>query len=169
MQTLHCGMWDLGLWPGLQPGSPALRVWSLSHLESPHWEVPMLLSLDWFFALLLKWICHRLRHHFFLALQWQCLTCCLRAPSLEEFELSSKGLWQDNILGNCVWGLCKRHVLPRSQPASQECWHSIRWFSIALAWGIYLCVADILRSPSYKDEISVSLDLGYPHLLPIGE
>ena len=26
-----CGMWDLVPWPGIKPGPPALRIWSLSH------------------------------------------------------------------------------------------------------------------------------------------
>ena len=28
--TLSCGMWDLVPWPGIEPGLPALGVWSLS-------------------------------------------------------------------------------------------------------------------------------------------
>ena len=28
---LSCGMWDLVLWPGIKPGSPALGTWCLSH------------------------------------------------------------------------------------------------------------------------------------------
>ena len=31
MQTLSSGMWHLVSWPGINPGSPALRAWSLSH------------------------------------------------------------------------------------------------------------------------------------------
>lgn len=34
---------------------------------------------------------------------------------------------------------------------------------------VYLCVVDILMSPSYKEEVSPSLDLGHQHLLPIGK
>ena len=67
MWTLHSGMWDLGPWPGLQPRPPALRVWSLCHLEHHRTrhcrEVPVLLSLVCFFPLLLQWICQSLRHH----------------------------------------------------------------------------------------------------------
>ena len=29
--SLSCSMWDLVPWPGIEPGAPALRVWSLSH------------------------------------------------------------------------------------------------------------------------------------------
>ena len=38
LQTLRGSTWDLVSWPGMEPGSPALRAWSL-----PHWttrEVP---------------------------------------------------------------------------------------------------------------------------------
>ena len=28
---LNCSMWDLVSWPGIKPGTPALRAWSLSH------------------------------------------------------------------------------------------------------------------------------------------
>lgn len=28
---LICSMWDLVSWPGIKPGTPALRTWSLSH------------------------------------------------------------------------------------------------------------------------------------------
>ena len=34
------GMWDLDLWPGIEPGPPALGVWSLSYRTSR--EVPVL-------------------------------------------------------------------------------------------------------------------------------
>ena len=30
MQTLSCSMWDLVPWPGVEPGPPALRAWSLN-------------------------------------------------------------------------------------------------------------------------------------------
>ena len=36
--TLGCGMWDLVPWLGMEPGSPALGVWSLSHWTTG--EVP---------------------------------------------------------------------------------------------------------------------------------
>ena len=29
--SLICGLWDLVPWPGIEPGSPALGTWSLSH------------------------------------------------------------------------------------------------------------------------------------------
>ena len=29
--TLSCGMWDLVPWPGIDPGTPALGVWNISH------------------------------------------------------------------------------------------------------------------------------------------
>ena len=29
--TLSCGMWDLVPWSGIEPGSPALGAWSISH------------------------------------------------------------------------------------------------------------------------------------------
>ena len=38
VQTLHCGMWDLVPRPGIEPGTPALGVWSLSHWTTR--EVP---------------------------------------------------------------------------------------------------------------------------------
>ena len=38
--SLSCGMWDLVLWPGIEPGPPALGVWSLSHWITR--EVPYL-------------------------------------------------------------------------------------------------------------------------------
>ena len=38
MQSLSCGMWDLVLWPGIKPGPPAFRAWSLSHWTTR--EVP---------------------------------------------------------------------------------------------------------------------------------
>ena len=31
MQTLGCGMWDIGPWPGVRPGSPVLGMQSLSY------------------------------------------------------------------------------------------------------------------------------------------
>ena len=31
MQTLSCSMWALVPWPGIEPGPPVLRAWSLSH------------------------------------------------------------------------------------------------------------------------------------------
>ena len=31
MQTLSCSLWDLVPWPGMEPGPPVLRVWSLLH------------------------------------------------------------------------------------------------------------------------------------------
>ena len=31
MQSLSCSMWDLVPWSGIEPGLPALGVWSLSH------------------------------------------------------------------------------------------------------------------------------------------
>ena len=30
-QTRSCGVWDLVLWPGIEPGLSALGVWNLSH------------------------------------------------------------------------------------------------------------------------------------------
>ena len=38
MQTLSCGLWDLVLWPGIEPRNPALGAWSLSHRTTR--EVP---------------------------------------------------------------------------------------------------------------------------------
>ena len=29
--SLSCSIWNLVPWPGIEPGAPALRVWSLSH------------------------------------------------------------------------------------------------------------------------------------------
>ena len=29
--NFSCGMWDLVPWPGIEPGPPEFRVWSLSH------------------------------------------------------------------------------------------------------------------------------------------
>ena len=43
MQTPSCSMWDLVPWPGMEPGPPALGVWSLSHGTT--WEVPVLTFL----------------------------------------------------------------------------------------------------------------------------
>ena len=37
MQTLNCGMWDLDLWPGIEPWPPTLGVRSLSYWTA--WEV----------------------------------------------------------------------------------------------------------------------------------
>ena len=39
MQSLSCGMWDLVSWPGIETGSPALGVRSLSHWTTR--EVPL--------------------------------------------------------------------------------------------------------------------------------
>ena len=39
--SLSCSMWDLVPWPGIEPGAPALRVWSLSH-----WTTREVLSND---------------------------------------------------------------------------------------------------------------------------
>ena len=39
--TLSCGLWDLALWPEIEPGPRALGVWSLSHRntrETPQCE-----------------------------------------------------------------------------------------------------------------------------------
>ena len=36
MWTLTCGMWDLVLWPGIEPKPPALGDWSLSHWIKSH-------------------------------------------------------------------------------------------------------------------------------------
>ena len=41
MPGLSCGMWDLVPWPGIEPGSPVLETWSLSHWTTR--EVPKLL------------------------------------------------------------------------------------------------------------------------------
>ena len=30
-KIISCGMWNLVSWPGIEPGPPALRAWSLSH------------------------------------------------------------------------------------------------------------------------------------------
>ena len=38
--TLSCGIWDLVPWPGIEPGSPALGVQSLSHWSTR--EVPLM-------------------------------------------------------------------------------------------------------------------------------
>ena len=40
MWILRCSMWDLVPWPGIEPGSPALGAWSLSHWTTR--EVPLL-------------------------------------------------------------------------------------------------------------------------------
>ena len=42
--VFNCGMWDLVPWPGMQPGSPALEAWSLSHWTTR--EVPGSCHLD---------------------------------------------------------------------------------------------------------------------------
>ena len=39
MRTLSCGMWDLVLWPGIEPHPPALGAWSVSHWTTR--EVPI--------------------------------------------------------------------------------------------------------------------------------
>ena len=39
MLGLSCGMWDLVPWPGIEPESPALGAWSLSHRTTR--EVPI--------------------------------------------------------------------------------------------------------------------------------
>ena len=42
---LSCGVQDLVLWPGIEPGSPAFRAWSLNHWTTM--EAPPLKALDW--------------------------------------------------------------------------------------------------------------------------
>ena len=41
--TLSCGRWDLILWPGIKPATPAMGAWSLSHW-TPR-EVPEFIGL----------------------------------------------------------------------------------------------------------------------------
>ena len=38
-ETVSCGMWDLVPWPGIEPGPPALGLWSLSHYTTR--EIPL--------------------------------------------------------------------------------------------------------------------------------
>ena len=38
IEMIRCDLWDLAPWPGIEPESPALAVWSLSHWSTR--EVP---------------------------------------------------------------------------------------------------------------------------------
>ena len=54
--NLSCCLWDLVLWPGVKPGSPALGAWRLNHWTSRE----VLVSVFWriLFSLLLSRGCH---------------------------------------------------------------------------------------------------------------
>ena len=70
MQTLSCSMWDLVPWPGIEPGPPALGMWSLNHwitstfpalqsLELPASTITWTNSLKWISIHMYKyiWLC----------------------------------------------------------------------------------------------------------------
>ena len=45
MPGLSCSMWDLVPWPGIEPGSPALGAWSISHWTTREVPYPYFLRL----------------------------------------------------------------------------------------------------------------------------
>ena len=55
MWTLSCGMWDLVPRPGMEPGSPALGAWSLSHRTNREGPKAYYFLMSRRFELVLHW------------------------------------------------------------------------------------------------------------------
>ena len=68
MWTLSWGMWDLVSWPGMEPGPPGLRRWSLSHWATREVPLQTCLNMKWFIQIMCSNIWHIVDVHLMLIL-----------------------------------------------------------------------------------------------------
>ena len=117
----RCGMWDLVPWPGIEPGPPALGVWSLNHRAAREAPIKKLLKHNFIFN--------------FLAVLG--LHCCTQALSRCGATFS---LWR--VGSSLQWLLLLRSIACRVR-ALQQLWYVgsvvvVHWLCYSGGCGIFL-------------------------------